>query len=82
MDFIRQFHLAYEDGGIGWDIDYYLVFTNDGQMFVRSVKRYEQPNKTPDIHEFYPNDFKTTLHNGSPLSQLVARRLKEILPVS
>jgi hypothetical protein len=51
-------------------------------MFVRSVKRYEQPYKTSDIQEIYPDDFKTTLVSGTPLSQIVARELKEILPES
>jgi hypothetical protein len=49
-------------------------------MFVRSVKDYEQPYKTPDIHEIFPSDFKSVVVNGTSLDQIVARKLKEILP--
>lgn len=79
-DFLRQFYLTTEDGGIGWDRNYYLVFTRGGGMFVRTIKEYEQPYKTPDIHEIPPADFKTHTVSGTSLDQLVARKLDEILP--
>ena len=79
-DFIRQFYLASEDGGIASDTSYYLVFTTDGRMFVRSVKDFEQPYKTPDIHEIFPPAFPTITINGTSLAQLVAKKLQEILP--
>jgi hypothetical protein len=78
--FLRQFSLASEDGGIAWDKTYRLVFTTDGRMFVRVVKDFEQPYKTPDIDEIYPPEFPKTIINGTPLSQLVAHKLQEILP--
>ena len=79
-EFIRQYYLASEDGGIASDTSYHLVFTADGRMFVRSVKDYEQPYKTPDIHEIFPPAFPTTTVNGTSLAQLVAQKLQEILP--
>ena len=65
---------------MAWDRTYRLVFTNDGRMFVRVVKDFEQPYKTPDIHEIFPEDFAKTIIAGTALSELVARKLKEILP--
>ena len=79
-DFIRQFYLGSEDGGIASDTSYHLVFTTDGRMFVRSVKDYEQPYKTPDIHEIFPPAFPTITINGTSLAQLVPMKLQEILP--
>jgi hypothetical protein len=79
-NFLRQFSLASEDGGIAWDKTYRLVFTTDGRMFVRVVKDFEQPYKTPDIDEIYPPEFPKIIVNGTPLNQLVARKLQEILP--
>jgi len=79
-NFLRVYFLTTEDGGLAWDKSYYLVFTNDGCMFVRTVKDYEQPYKTPDIHEIYPPDFKTVILGGTPLDHIVAKKLQEILP--
>lgn len=78
--FLRQFKLASEDGGIAWDKIYCLVFTTNGQMFVRVIKEYEQPYKTPDIYDIYPTEFQNTKINGILLSKLVADKLQEILP--
>lgn len=66
---------------MAWDKTYYLVFSVEGRMFVRVVKEFEQDYKTPDIHEIYPEDFSKTIINGSPLSEVVARKLQEILPL-
>jgi hypothetical protein len=78
--FLRQFYLTTEDGGIGWNKTYHLVFTAGGGMFVRVVKDFEQPNKTPDIHEIYPPDFAKTVIAHTPLDHLVAKKVQDILP--
>ena len=77
--FVRHFHLATVDGGMAWDQTYWLVFTKDGRMFVRVVKDFEQPYKTPNIHEIYPEEFSKIFIDGTPLSDLVARKFEEIL---
>jgi hypothetical protein len=81
MNFIRQYSLASEDGGIAWDKNYKLVFTRDGQMFVQSIKQYEQIYKTPEIKEILPSDFNKISVNGEILSEIVAKKLEEILPL-
>ncbi len=79
MSFIRQYSLASEDSR-GWDKTYKLVFTGDGQMFVRSIKQYEQIYKTPDIQDILPADFNNIVVGGVMLSELVTNKLEEILP--
>lgn len=80
MNIIRQYSLASEDGGIAWDKNYKLIFTGDGQMFVRSIKQYEQIYKTPKIQDIQPADFNRNSVGGVILSELVANKLEEILP--
>lgn len=78
--FLRRYYLASEDGGMASDTSYSLIFTTDGHLFVRVVKDFEQPYKTPDIREILPAAFSTTTVNGISLSELVAKKLSEILP--
>ena len=78
--FLHTYFLASEDGGMASDTSYHLVFTTDGRMFVRVVKDFEQPYKTPDIHEIFQPTFSTTTVNGVSLTELVAKKLSEILP--
>ena len=77
---IRQYPLAFEDGGLAWDQSYKLVFTLSGLMFVRAIKHYEQVHKTPDIRDFQPAEFDQIVVNGEQLGNLVAKKLQEILP--
>lgn len=64
---------------MAWDKSYSLVFTEDGKVFVHSVKSFEQPFKSPDVADIEPPFTGVTI-NGSSLSELVARKLNEILP--
>ncbi len=80
MSYLRNYHLASEDGGIAWDKSYTLIFTRNGRMFVRVIKQFEQAYKTPDIDEIEPQDFPEIIVNRTTLSELVARKLDEILP--
>ncbi len=77
-NYIREYFLASEDGGIAWDKTYKLVFTSEGQMFVQVVKQFEQIHKTPDIDEIQPVDFAKYLVNEIPLTDLVAKKLDEV----
>ena len=79
MNYLRKYHLASEDGP-AWDKSYSLIFTQEGTMFVRMIKDFEQPYKTPDVEEIEPVHFAKILVNGTILSELVARKLDEILP--
>ena len=49
-------------------------------MFVWMIKDFEQPYKTPDVEEIEPAHFAKFIVKGTTLSELVARKLDEILP--
>ena len=80
MRYLRKYRLVSEDGGMAWDQTYSLVFTFDGQMRVLVVKQFEQPYKTPDIHELAPSEFGRYSVNGTSLKDIVLAKLDEILP--
>ena len=82
MNHLRNYHLASENGGIARDKSYRLFFTGDGRMFVRVIKQFEQPCKTPDIDEIDPPHLAKIIVSGTLLSELVARKLDEIPPAA
>ena len=65
---------------MAWDKIYTLIFTRDGEMFVRMIKEFEQPYKTADVEEIQPQHFAKTIVNSTRLSELVAKKLDEMLP--
>ncbi len=48
-------------------------------MFVRVIKQYEKPYKTADIDDIEPARFAEITVDGMMLSELVAKKLDEIL---
>lgn len=81
-DITRRFIVGSEDGGIGWDKTYWLIFTDKGEMVVRTIKDYSQDYKTPDVDEIEPKDFDKFTVNGISLRLLVLEKLQKILPAS
>lgn len=78
MNSIRQYSLASEDSA-AWDKTYKLVFTEEGEMFVRLIKQYEQIYKTPDIQDIQSSEFDKFIVSGKQLRELVADKLRAIL---
>jgi hypothetical protein len=78
---MRRYRLASVETR-GSDTSYSLVFTTGGRMYVRRTTGYEQAYKTGDVSEIDPSDFASVSVDGVPLSELVTRKLEEILPLT
>lgn len=81
MKTIRRYHLGSEETR-GSDTSFSLIFTDAGRMYVRVMLQYEQAYKTGEVTEINPPDFSSVTVGGALLSDLVARKLDEILPAT
>lgn len=79
MSIIRRYSLTSTETR-GSDTFYSLVFTDTGAMFVQASVQYEQTYKTGHVSDIPQESFSSHSVGGVPLSQIVAKKLNELLP--